>query len=180
MKNILTENMRRFGTKNLMPLHESALSDDDILDIILSYTKDPDAAEAALANYRETGNFGDASIESNVTRDPRWTGSESDSDNDLPRDIQFIKDEMKKLIKHIKLKFSKSKPAEVDKRIADIEFVVYDLLDPNTTGGSRPPKNFKFDNNWWNSVKTDIDPFSMQDYLAQMASIAKYNGIMGK
>jgi len=179
MKNILAENMRRFGTKNLMPLHESTLSDDDILDIIMTYTKDPDAAEAALANYRETGDFGDASIESNVTRDPRWTGSESDSDNNLPRDIQFVKDEMEKLIKHIKLKFSKSRP-EVDKRIADIEFVVYDLLDPNTKGGSRPPKNFKFDNNWWNSVKTDIDPFSMQDYLAQMASIAKYNGIMGQ
>ena len=179
MKNLLAENMRRFGTKNLMPLHESTLSDDDILDIIMTYTDDPDAAEAALANYRETGDFGDASIESNVTRDPRWTGSESDSDNNLPRDIQFVKDEMEKLIKHIKLKFSKSRP-EVDKRIADIKFVVYDLLDPNTTGGSRPPKNFKFDNNWWNSVKTDIDPLSMQDYLAQMASIAKYNGIMGQ
>ena len=107
MKNILAENMRRFGTKNLMPLHESTLSDDDILDIIMTYTKDPDAAEAALANYRETGDYGDASIESNVTRDPRWTGSESDSDNNLPRDIQFVKDEMEKLIKHIKLKFSK-------------------------------------------------------------------------
>ena len=78
-RNILAENMRRFGTKNLMPLHESALSNDDILDIILTYTKDPDAAEAALANYRETGDFGDASIESNVTRDPRWTDSDEEA-----------------------------------------------------------------------------------------------------
>jgi hypothetical protein len=179
MKNLLAENMRRFGTKNLMPLHESTLSDDDILDIILSYTKDPDAAEAALANYRETGNFGDASIESNVTRDPRWTGAESDSDNDLPRDIQFVKDEMKKLIQHIKLKFSNTSGLD-DKKIANIEFVVYDLLDPNTKGGSRPPNNFKFDNNWWNSAKPDIDPILMQDMLAQLASIAKYNGVMGQ
>ena len=179
MKNLLAENMRRFGTKNLMPLHESTLSDDDILDIIMTYTDDPDAGEAALAKYRETGDFGDASIESNVTRDPRWTGSESDSDNDLPRDIQFVKDEMKKLIQHIKLKFSKSRP-DVDKKIADIEFVVYDLFDPNTKGGSRPPNNFKFDNNWWNSAKPDIDPILMQDMLAQLASIAKYNGVMGQ
>lgn len=79
-KNILAENMLRFGTKNLPTslLRESNLSDDDILDIILSYTKDPDKAEQALTNYRETGNFGDKSIESNVTRDPRWTRADSD------------------------------------------------------------------------------------------------------
>ena len=177
LKRLLAENMRRFGTKNLIPLTESALSDDDIIDIIMTYTKDPKAAKTALDLYRTTGNFGDDTIEANVTRDPRWNSS--DFDNELPHDIQFIRDEMDKLIKHINLKFI-NKQAEADKRIADIKFVVYDLLDPNTPGGSRPPKNFKFDNTWWNSVKTDIDQFSMQDYLEQMVSIAKYNGIMGE
>lgn len=81
MKELLAENMRRFGTKNLMPLHESALSDDDILDIILTYTKDPDDAQAALESYLETGNFGDDTIESNVTQDPRWT-SDTDKRNE--------------------------------------------------------------------------------------------------
>jgi len=78
-KNILTENMRRFGTKNL-PLTESILSDDDILDIILTYTKDPDKAEEALNSYRETGDFGNNAIQANVTQDPRWTQSETNID----------------------------------------------------------------------------------------------------
>jgi hypothetical protein len=51
---------------------ETSLSDDDLLDIILTYTKDPDEAEDALASYRETGDFGDASISSTVQRDPRF------------------------------------------------------------------------------------------------------------
>jgi hypothetical protein len=81
-KNILTENMRRFGTKNL-PLTESALSDDDILDIIMTYTKDPDAAEKALDSYRTTGDFGDDAIGANVTRDPRWTQASNQSDTNV-------------------------------------------------------------------------------------------------
>jgi hypothetical protein len=85
-KNILAENMRRFGTKNL-PLTESTLSDDDILDIIMTYTKDPDAAEAALTNYRETGDFGDNAIQANVTRDPRWTLADPDLDDTNIDDI---------------------------------------------------------------------------------------------
>jgi hypothetical protein len=75
-KNILAENMRRFGTKNL-PLTESTLSDDDILDIIMTYTKDPDKGEESLNSYRETGDFGDIEIQANVTRDPRWTQADS-------------------------------------------------------------------------------------------------------
>lgn len=51
----------------------STLSDDDILDIILSYTDDPDLAEDQLMAYRETGKFTDPEVESNVLRDPRWT-----------------------------------------------------------------------------------------------------------
>jgi hypothetical protein len=75
MKNLLAENMRRFGTKNLAPLCESTLSDDDILDIIMTYTKDVDKAQDALDAYRETGDFGDDAIDANVTADPRWIGT---------------------------------------------------------------------------------------------------------
>jgi hypothetical protein len=75
-RNILAENMRRFGTKNL-PLTESTLSNDDILDIIMTYTKDPDKAEEQLSVYRETGKFSDNALESNITRDPRWTQADS-------------------------------------------------------------------------------------------------------
>ena len=74
MKNILAENMRRFGTKNLKEQSvPNTLSDDDILDIILTYTDDPDLAEEQLMAYRETGEFSNNEIEANVLRDPRWT-----------------------------------------------------------------------------------------------------------
>lgn len=99
-KNILSENMRRFGTMNLPEQsithkNKSALTDDDILDIIMTYTKDPDDAEAALDNYLNTGTFGNDSLEANITRDPRWN---LDNDNELDSDIlltiflKYIKD----------------------------------------------------------------------------------------
>jgi hypothetical protein len=94
-KNILAENMLRFGTKNLSKniLKESNLSDDDILDIILTYTKDPDEAEEQLSVYRETGKFSDNALEANVTRDPRWklsndvAGTDSGAGNRSIQDI---------------------------------------------------------------------------------------------
>jgi hypothetical protein len=79
MKNILQENMRRFGTKNLLEQSvPNTLSDDDILDIILTYTDDPDLAEEQLMAYRETGEFSNNEIEANVLRDPRWTTVNND------------------------------------------------------------------------------------------------------
>ena len=109
-KNILAENMLRFGTKNLSETNLQDLENklgfdsganrdprtgnlktsnseqnlqnkmaflgdddiDDMLDIIMTYTKDPDEAQAALDNFLENGDFGDSAIEANVTRDPRW------------------------------------------------------------------------------------------------------------
>jgi hypothetical protein len=53
-----------------------SMSDDDILDIILTYTDDPDLAEKQLDVYRETGEFSNNEIEANVLRDPRWKLSE--------------------------------------------------------------------------------------------------------
>ena len=72
---------------------ESALSDDDLLDIIMTYTKDPDAAEQALERYRRTGSFGSAEIESNVTRDPRFRAAEQEQDTffeDFQRDMRQL------------------------------------------------------------------------------------------
>ena len=79
VKNLLAENMRRFGTKNLKEQSvPNTLSDDDILDIILTYTDDPDLAEEQLMAYRETGEFSNNEIEANVLRDPRWKNVNND------------------------------------------------------------------------------------------------------
>ena len=48
------------------------MSADDVLDIIMSYTKDPDDAYAALSKYQTTGDFGDDMLAANIERDPRW------------------------------------------------------------------------------------------------------------
>jgi hypothetical protein len=44
---------------------------DDVFDIIMTYTKDPDEAEAAYEAWLN-GDSMPAAIEANVTRDPRW------------------------------------------------------------------------------------------------------------
>jgi hypothetical protein len=44
---------------------------DDVFDIIMTYTKDPDEAEAAYEAWLNGDSMPDA-IEANVTRDPRW------------------------------------------------------------------------------------------------------------
>ena len=61
--------MKRFGTKNLKEQEEL----DDLLDIIMSYVKDPDDAEKELDNFLLHGaqGFSDA-VAANVTRDPRF------------------------------------------------------------------------------------------------------------
>ena len=68
-KNILAENMRRFGTKNLKEQEEL----DDLLDIIMTYVKDPDDAEKELDGFLLHGVQGFSSqVAANVTRDPRF------------------------------------------------------------------------------------------------------------
>jgi hypothetical protein len=42
---------------------ETSLSDDDLLDIIMDYTDEPEAGLAALEKYRQTGDFGDENID---------------------------------------------------------------------------------------------------------------------
>ena len=57
---------------------ETSLSDDDLLDIIMTYTDEPEEGLAALEKYRQTGDFGDEAIGSNVKLDPRFR-SESET-----------------------------------------------------------------------------------------------------
>jgi hypothetical protein len=49
----------------------TAAQQDDVFDIIMTYTKDPDEAEAAYEAWLN-GDSMPAAIEANVTRDPRW------------------------------------------------------------------------------------------------------------
>ena len=43
-------------------------------------------------------------------------------------------------------------PADIERRINNVKFVVYNSLDPNTNGGERPPSDFQFDDAWWDST----------------------------
>ena len=59
----------------------TSLSDDDLLDIILTYTKDPEVAEELADWYLKHGNFGlkrnkYREIEVNVRRDPRFRAAD--------------------------------------------------------------------------------------------------------
>ena len=40
-------------------------------------------------------------------------------------------------------------PKEIERRINNVKFAVYNSLDPNTNGGERPKPGFKFDDAWW-------------------------------
>ena len=43
-------------------------------------------------------------------------------------------------------------PSDIERRINNVKFVVYNSLDPNTNGGERPPSDFQFDDAWWDST----------------------------
>ena len=48
-------------------------------------------------------------------------------------------------------------PKEIERRINNIKFAVYNSLDPNTNGGERPKPGFKFDDAWWDSAVSQAD-----------------------
>ena len=62
---------------------------------------------------------------------------------------------------------------EKKRRINNIRFVVYDFLDPNTNGGTRPSSDFQFDDNWWNSIPSDIDKWIVDDAATDLVRAAK-------
>ena len=51
---------------------------------------------------------------------------------------------------------------EKEQRIDNVRFTVYNSIDPNTEGGVRPPENFTFDDNWWDSTRETADDFAIQ------------------
>ena len=165
--NKLQENMRRFGTKNLpkMPLLESTLSDDDILDIILSYTKDPDLAEKQLMAYRETGEFTNVELKANILRDPRWKNTNNDGLTlaGLGKNgLEFTNVEDLK--------------AAVDALPDEIEFISYPTeLGPFDGSVRLKPKD---DSNWKETVKSMLDNLSMDEDWDSYDSfkLKTYNG----
>jgi hypothetical protein len=52
--------------------NENPMRADELLDIIMSYTKDPDDAFSALTKYQTTGDFGDNMLAAKIEKDPRW------------------------------------------------------------------------------------------------------------
>jgi hypothetical protein len=70
----LFENLQRFRVKNL----NEQLSD-DMLDIIMTYTKDSDKASKELKNFKSTGKFIDSKLSSKILQDPRFKSVNSNS-----------------------------------------------------------------------------------------------------
>jgi len=68
---------------------------------------------------------------------------------DAATDIANVRKAMEAAIAKIK------NPADIERRINNVKFVVYNSLDPNTNGGERPPSDFQFDDAWWASAVTD-------------------------
>ena len=84
----------------------------------------------------------------------------------------FIKSEMERLTNEIN-----ANPGITDqgkkRRIDNIRFVVYDYLDPNTKGGRSPSSDFQFNDNWWNSIPSDINKWVVEDALLDLLRAAK-------
>ena len=62
---------------------------------------------------------------------------------------------------------------EKKRRINNIKFVVYDFLDPNTNGGVRPSNDFQFNEDWWNSISPETDPFQFHYAASDLVRAAK-------
>jgi hypothetical protein len=91
--------------------------------------------------------------------------------NEQP-DTDFIKSEMERHISMVNGN-PEINDQEKKRRIDNIRFVVYDFLDPNTNGGKRPSSDFQFDDNWWNSIPSDIDKFVVNDAATDLVRAAK-------
>lgn len=87
-------------------------------------------------------------------------------------DTGFLRSEMERHIGEINNNPEITDP-EKKRRIDNIRFVVYDFLDPNTNGGTRPSSDFQFDDNWWNSISPDIDKWVVDDAATDLVRAAK-------
>jgi hypothetical protein len=61
-----------------------------------------------------------------------------------------------------------SDPADIERRINNVKFVVYNSLDPNTNGGERPKPGFKFDDAWWASTLETADDYVINSIYGEL------------
>ena len=59
-------------------------------------------------------------------------------------------------------------PKEIERRINNIKFAVYNSLDPNTNGGERPKPGFKFDDAWWASAVSQVDSYAISSIISHL------------
>jgi len=59
-------------------------------------------------------------------------------------------------------------PKEIERRINNIKFAVYNSLDPNTNGGERPKPGFKFDDAWWASAVSQVDSYAIDSIISHL------------
>jgi hypothetical protein len=86
--------------------------------------------------------------------------------------IDLIKSEMERHINDVSNKEGIS-DQEKKRRINNIKFVVYDFLDPNTNGGARPSNDFQFNEDWWNSISPETDPYQFHYAASDLVRAAK-------
>ena len=65
---------------------------------------------------------------------------------DVTTDVAKVRKAMEDAINKIR------NPKDIERRINNVKFVIYNSLDPDTNGGERPKPGFKFDNKWWDST----------------------------
>ena len=66
-------------------------------------------------------------------------------------------------------------PADIERRINNVKFVVYNSLDPNTNGGERPPSDFQFDDAWWDSTVSQAGDYAISSVYGEIEQAVKGN-----
>ena len=64
-------------------------------------------------------------------------------------------------------------PADIERRINNVKFVVYNSLDPNTNGGERPPSDFQFDDAWWDSTHSQATDSVIASIYGELEAAVK-------
>ena len=86
--------------------------------------------------------------------------------------IDLVRSEMERHINDVNNKEDLT-DQEKKRRINNIKFVVYDFLDPNTNGGVRPSNDFQFTDNWWNSIPTEINKFTIDNATSDLVRASR-------
>ena len=88
---------------------------------------------------------------------------------DAATDIANVRKAMEAAIAKIK------NPADIERRINNVKFVVYNSLDPNTNGGERPPSDFQFDDAWWDSTVSQAGDYAISSVYGEIEQAVKGN-----